>query len=110
MKKMIAASACALAMAGVGAAVLAPQANASVGPDGQYLRCLAQGWGYPSNNSSASLSWGYRIVNAIQMGVTPLDERDYVYTHSDIDSLAGANVMVNCATSAYLGFGPPLTV
>jgi hypothetical protein len=71
-----------------------------------YLTCLAQGWGFSSDNPMGSISWGHRIAAAVSSGVSPLDERDYVYYNSDIPSLVRANVMVNCATGIYLGYGP----
>lgn len=93
--------------AGVFAAV--PEVHADVG-DGAYLSCLNRGWGAPTVNVYGSLNWGHMIRDAIQDGgFSPVTVRNYVYTHSDVGSLAGANVMVNCATSAYLGYGPPLT-
>jgi hypothetical protein len=99
-----------LIVAGMTVGVLAaPYASADAG-DGPYLNCLTRGWGFPSTNVLGSLNWGHSIRDAIGLGgVDPVVERNYVYAHSDVSTLTAANVMVNCATSAYLGFGPPLT-
>jgi len=88
--------------------VTAPQAAAYTDEDVTYLGCLASGWGHPSDNPESSVRWGHQIANAIQAGDTPIGDRNYLLAHSDIAGVREANVMVNCATSVYLGFGPPV--
>lgn len=105
MKGMIYA---ALIAATTTAVLSAPTAQADDG-DGPFLQCLARGWGFPSTDVYASLRLGHQIRDAIEFdGMAPVAVRDYIYLHTDLPTVARANVMVNCATSVYLGFGPPL--
>lgn len=103
-----------LAAAGIGAALFAASVAttgvaSAASPDGRFLTCLAVGWGQSSDDVSGSLWWGHRIANDISSDLrSPIQERDYVYYTSDVRTMVQANVMVNCATSTYLGFGPPL--
>jgi hypothetical protein len=95
---------------GTAGAVLVPEVAHAYpgGQDSAYLGCLYDGWGFPSNNPAASVRWGHEIASDIGSGLrSPVQERDFVFYASDIPTLARANVMVNCATTVFLGFGPP---
>ena len=104
VRKVLAGMLAALSVPAALAIAAAPAAQAySDAQDVQYLSCLAHGGGRLTNLANAVI-WGHIIANVIsQDHVSPSAEADYLVHDTDVGTLANANVMVNCATSAYLG-------
>ena len=93
------------------AAIAAPLATAGTAsattPESYFLGCIAQEDLYSTNGQAAMVQHGRNIANHISSGLrSPLEERNWVYsnTNASIDFI-DANVLVNCATEAWLGFG-----
>ena len=86
----------------------APAAQATPSQDAQDVGCVSTGGGYNNNGPSAEASVGRTIANDIASGIRdPLQERNYIYntTNSSV-GITDANVLVNCATEVWLGYGP----
>ncbi len=104
----------ALAVAGLGAAITvgalmgAGAANATPRQDSEFIACTSAQGLYNNTGTEAGAGYGRTIAYHISSGLrNPLQERNHVYheTPSSI-TLSDANVLVNCATTVYLGFGP----
>jgi hypothetical protein len=87
--------------------VPAPSAQATPSQNAEYCAILSQNGLYNSGGCVAESAIGRQIASDISLGLrTPLQERDYVYSiTNDSVSVLDANVMVNTATSVWLGFG-----
>ena len=102
-------------LAGVTLAIgvtLAPSAHAdypwTAQQDGDYVALLAAGHIYNNLGPSATAAIGEAIANDISScRRDPLQERNALYALLPSSfSPSDANLMVNAATEAYLGFGP----
>lgn len=99
-----------LAAAALAAAALGTAAQAGATPlqDAQYVSCIADD-GLASNSGPSSAAFvGRAIVTDIAAGLrSPAEEAAYVYANSNASiTVTDANVMVNCATEVWLGYGP----
>ena len=104
MKKIITAALGAAAIAG---SLLGAGTASATTPESYFLSCIAQEDLYSTNGQAAMAQHGRNIANHISSGLrSPLEERNWVYqnTNASIDFI-DANVLVNCATEAWLGFG-----
>jgi hypothetical protein len=108
-----------LAVAGIGAALTAASmatigvasASPSADKDATFIACTSDNGIYNPHGIATGAAYGRQIANDIELGPrNPLQERDYVYhTTTGEVGVTQANVLVNCATSAYLGYGPGST-
>jgi hypothetical protein len=75
--------------------------------ENKYVACVEVGWdplGIQVNDQDLLVLKGHQIVTGINNGRTPAQQAALInsWTHNP----EGANVVVNCATEVYLGFGP----
>jgi hypothetical protein len=101
----------AAALAGFAALPLyaAPAAQATPSQDASYVSCVARDQISSNLGPSDMAAAGRSMANDIATGVrSAAGEQAYVYNHTGSSiTQADANVLVNCATEVWLGYGPP---
>ena len=112
MKKLLAAVGvgAALTVASVAATGVA-SAYSGADKDALFIACTSDGGMFNPNGPAVGATFGRQIASDISSGLRdPLQERDYVYhiTTGGV-GITEANVLVNCATGVYLGYGPGST-
>ena len=82
-------------------------ANAGPAQDSQYVSCVSAEGLYSSLGPSMLAARGRMIANHISSGIrTLLQERNWVYYNTNVSvDWIDANVLVNCATHSWLGYG-----
>lgn len=102
MKKMIAASASALVMAGVAAAVLAPSASAyttnSGGDTDLFVNAVINAGQTNTYGRSGILAAGQQVCSEMDTGMTPRQAMNYLYNVSPLN-WSQAETFVNLAAS-----------
>jgi hypothetical protein len=91
------------------ALALAPAtAHATAQQDSQYIACVAQDGLYNNSGPAAAAAGGRMFAADIAIGVrTVAGEQRWVFLNTPMEiTQSDANVLVNCATEVYLGFGP----
>jgi hypothetical protein len=106
MKKILSTLAVGAALV---AGALGTAGAASATPvDAQYDGCVKAGTDLYTTSGVSFAVYGRQIAGHISSGLRdPLQERNWVWhnTNESVDWI-DANVLVNCATDVYLGFGP----
>jgi hypothetical protein len=86
----------------------APAAQATAFQDSRYVACVATDGLYSNLGPSQAAAGGRQIAIDISAGLRSVTgEQEWVYRNTpSAIARSDANVMVNCATEVYLGFGP----
>lgn len=111
VKQVVAGGAVAtVALLGLGMTTAAGVSGETPSQDAQYVACVASEGIYNNQGPSTAAALGRSIANDIALGLrTPLEEQYWVYYNTPASiTQYDANVIVNCATSIYLGYGPPV--
>ncbi len=78
--------------------------------DAHYVACVAQGGLHNTVGPAMAAAFGRALAREILSGISVGDEQQWVYLHTPAAvSRLDANVLVNCATRTYLGYGPDNT-
>jgi hypothetical protein len=107
MKKLLTAAVTAAGLATAALAGGTGTANATGYQDSQYVNCVGY-WGIYSYAGPADMAFvGQSIANDIWYGRRdPLQERNWVYYNTPASiNIIDSNVLVNCATQTWLGYG-----
>ena len=108
-KKHWVASTVAACAVGGAALAAAPTASATTWQDAQFVSCTAAEGVYNTFGTGHAAEQAHAIATDIVSGIRdPLQERDWLYQTNGMPnfSLTDANVVINCVTDVYLGFGP----